>query len=160
LDIHRTVVRRLAWVGALWLGAVMGCAGADEGGGSSQEPDCLDEPADAECDSLYPDTSFPELFERTLEPTCADVACHSAERHQGGLVLADEETAYDNLLGPGSDGRLRVKPGDTQCGKLIVRLETAGESWSMPAGNHLMDTELCVIRNWIADGALREASAP
>jgi hypothetical protein len=108
----------------------------------------------------YPNTSFPEVFSRTLDRKCAEAACHSSERRQGGLVLADEDTAYEHLLGPGSDGRQRVIPGDTQCGKLIVRLETPGEPWSMPAGSHLMDTELCVIRHWIADGALREPASP
>ena len=50
---------------------------------------------------------------------------------------------------------MRVKPGDVQCGKVIVRLESIDKPWSMPPGKgaHLDDKELCAIRHWIKDGA-------
>ena len=63
--------------------------------------------------------------------------------------------AYAALMAPSTAGYPRVAEGDTRCGRVIVRLETPGKSYSMPAGNQLIPEERCSIRHWIANGAKR-----
>lgn len=128
----------------------------------STEPACLAQAGTLNCSPLYGVAAngdiaptFDELWSRTLKPVCAQPGCHVAPNPQNGLALNDENTAYADLLGKSSTGEPRVTPKDLRCGKFIVRLETAGEPWSMPPGNHLDEPVLCVIRHWIANGAQR-----
>ena len=144
---------------ASWLSACSN--GSDEGG----QPECLDAPASLVCERLFGDpldggvvqVDFSRIYSDILAPTCATGggSCHgpaSAGRN-GGLVFDGVDASREMLLRTSSSGRPRVTPGDVQCGELIVRLETAGEPWSMPRGGHLAETELCTIRHWIANGA-------
>lgn len=140
--------------------AAWGCSGGNDGGGTG-EPDCLDQPAELDCNALYGlkdgeiQPTFHDVWENTLSDTCAVAGCHNEAAAQGGMILEPEQRAYDMLLSKGSDDRPRVIPNDVQCGKVIVRLETPGETWSMPPGSHLSEGELCAIRHWIDNGAPR-----
>lgn len=132
------------------------------GGGDHPEPRCLSQPADAACTTVLYGLhngviapTFDDVFTNTLQPVCGASGCHSGQSPQRGLKLDDINAAYQTLLEKNAAGEDRVIPGDVQCGKVIVRLETAGEPWSMPPGHHLDEPTLCAIRHWIADGALR-----
>lgn len=161
--IHRSVERR-AWS---WAGTLVAsfCAPATFSGCSSSDnpgqPACLAQPGNLDCQAAYGlvngeiAPTFDELWTRTLKPTCGVAGCHSGPSPQNGLALDVEDTAYAGLTGPGTDGAPRVKAGDTTCGQFMVRLETPGEPWSMPPGNHLDEPTLCVIRHWVKNGAKR-----
>jgi hypothetical protein len=144
---------------ALLAGAALGgCAG----GSGPTEPTCLAAPADVTCTSaLYGlhggqiAPTFQEVFDNTIAKVCAASGCHSGASPQAGLKLDDIDTAYKALLATNAAGERRVIPGDVKCGKVLVRLETAGETWSMPPGAHLDEQTLCSIRHWIKDGAPR-----
>jgi hypothetical protein len=138
--------------------ALPGCAGPKE---ADAEPLCLSKPADATCtDAAYGVhdgvlmPTFSDVFNGTLKGQCTQAGCHGSVEPQNGLELDVEATAYTDLLGENAaHTEARVIPRNVTCGELIVRLETANESWSMPQGGHLTDQELCAIRHWIADGA-------
>lgn len=139
------------------------CACAPASDTVSTEPECLDAPGPLQCEPLYGLTpegevqpTFADMLKNTFKPTCgSNRACHQSDGAKGGLVLDDEATAHTALLDKGSDGRLRVRPGDLRCGKLIVRLETPDKAWSMPPGKPVDEATLCVIRHWINNGAPR-----
>jgi len=163
---HRSA-SRLSSLGSVLLGLGL-CAAALSGGCGSKsgdgggEPSCLASPPNLDCKALYGlvngqiAPTFDELWIRTLQPTCgSNPSCHAGPNPQHGLALDVEDTAYKDLLGPSSTGEPRVTPGDTSCGKFMVRLETPGQSWSMPPGSHLDESVLCVIRHWVANGAKR-----
>lgn len=144
--------------------AVTAFSSACSDGSAETEPECLPEPANLDCQPLYglnPDTgeiapTFSEVFNTTLKVTCGSQdSCHSSAGANGGLILDDEQKAYDLLLGKGTDGKPRVRPGDVRCGRVIVRLESVDKPWSMPPGGHLDEATLCSIRHWIANGAPR-----
>lgn len=138
--------------------ALVACAGPKE---ADNEPLCLSKPADATCtDAAYGvhdgmlAPTFSDVFNGTLKMHCTQPGCHASVDPQNGLVLDVEATAYTDLLAENAaHTEARVIPNNVTCGELIVRLETANESWSMPQGSHLSDQELCAIRHWIADGA-------
>jgi hypothetical protein len=140
---------------ALLVGATLGAAGCSGGStGNDAQPTCLATPADGACkDPLYQPT-FHELFTNTLQPTCGANGCHSGSNPQGGLQLGDtEQVAYAALMANDENGMPRVTANDLSCGQFIVRLETPGKPWSMPFGSHLDPQKLCVIQQWIAQGA-------
>jgi hypothetical protein len=115
-------------------------------------PTCLAEPVDMACMPQYAPT-YANVFKYTLARTCAQSGCHEGNMPQGGLRLDDIDEAYTNLLDKPAG---RIIPGDLACGKVIVRLETKGASWSMPRGQEqLALEERCSIRQWIANGAER-----
>jgi hypothetical protein len=135
--------------------AAVGCG--SDGGGTKTEPTCLPAPGPRDCTALYQPT-FANVFSQTLQMHCATTRCHVQPTPTGGMALDSLDTAYDNLVNKKSaNGEPRVKPGDTQCGKVIVRLSSVDEPWSMPPGpgSHLMPSELCSIRQWIANGAMK-----
>jgi hypothetical protein len=138
---------------------ISGVACAD-GGTEVAEPTCLEAAGSLTCAPLYGlvdgkiAPTFEQVYTQTLSK-CAVAGCHDAERRAGGMSLSDADTAYAALLSSGGNGRPRVTPGDLACGRFIVRLETAGEAWSMPPSSHLSDTTLCSLRHWINNGAPR-----
>ena len=153
LSRARGVMALVSALVAAGLGAP-GCS--DPGGGASGPPACLDAPAEATCSpaayGLRSDgtiaPTFHDVYSNTLRPVCAQAGCHAGPSPQKGLAMDDEATAYANLVTGG-----RVTAGDLKCGKAFVRLESGGESWSMPPGNPLDEPTLCAIRHWIAAGA-------
>jgi hypothetical protein len=134
------------------------CSSTDGGDG---EPTCLDAAGTLDCSPLYGRQSdgsiaptFQEVYDNTLTG-CAVSGCHSGASPTGGMQLGTIDEAFASLHGKSSTGEPRITPGDIECGKVIVRLETVGESYSMPPANHLKDSELCSIRHWIKNGATR-----
>lgn len=139
----------------------LSCGDEGNGGTDPEEPmapECLPAPADAQCTvRAYPPADgvtykFSNIFGRSIDGTCNVGPCHDAVDPAGGLDMTNERRAYEGLLDMTVDPP-RVTPGDVQCGKLIVYLETPGEWYSMPSGGHLEDAQLCVFRQWIAAGA-------
>jgi hypothetical protein len=126
-----------------------------------EPPACLAEAADATCtNALYGLQSngqiaptFSDVFTNTLSSKCGVSGCHAAPNPENGLELDQIDTAYQDLVTDSAADR--VRPGDVQCGKVIVRLETAGHPWSMPEDSHLDEGSLCSIRHWIKNGAAR-----
>jgi hypothetical protein len=117
-------------------------------------PQCLGtNQADVACLPLYP-AEFPEIFQRTLNATCASagVSCHGQDGKMGGLVFVNMADSYDALLGRTGSAQ-RVMPGDPACSELMVRLDSPGQEWSMPPGTPLDERARCAIRRWIAAGA-------
>ena len=138
--------------------AAVACAG----GSGPSEPACLAEAAAVSCTSaLYGlhggqiAPTFQEVFDNTISKVCAASGCHSGRSPQAGLALDDIDAAHRALLATNASGERRVIAGDVKCGKVIVRLETSGEPWSMPPGAHLDEQALCSIRHWIKNGAPR-----
>ena len=143
--MHRALVASVAL-------ATLSCGNGEP---SPTRPACLSAVDTEQCSPLYP-PEFPELFTAVFSQTCASGGgtCHGPTGRQGGLVFADENEAYDLLLGQ-QGNKTRVIPGDAACSELIVRLDSAGEPWSMPPGAPLSEGARCSIRRWIALGAPR-----
>ena len=76
-------------------------------------------------------------------------SCHSATGRAGGLSLADQQTAYTELMKEG-----RVKPGDPSCSELIVRTSSPGEDYQMPPGDPLDVPARCALIQWVQQGAM------
>ena len=110
---------------------------------------------DTQCTPLYA-PSFDNIFQNTLQPTCAQngASCHTAAGHMGGLTYEDPDQAYDLLLGQ-VDGRARVLPGNPACSILIERLFASDPLRAMPPGAPLSAPERCAFVQWIAQGAKR-----
>lgn len=125
------------------------------GGNNDGEPTCLAAPVSTSCSALYEPT-FDNVWKYTLSTTCAAAGCHSGSMPTGNMALDNEDQAYTNLISVKSaNGEARVNPNDVQCGKVIVRLNSKNESYSMPPGMSLDAGTLCSIDQWIANGAKR-----
>jgi hypothetical protein len=145
-----TAIRGLAAVALAALAAACGSSNA-----SSDEPTCLPEAVNTNCTALYEPT-FDNVFKYTLSTTCAAPSCHSGSQPTGDMALDQIDRAYTNLLSKSTTGDPRITPGDVHCGKLIVRLESKGKSYSMPPPPAMLqDGALCSIAQWIAMGAMR-----
>jgi Big-like domain-containing protein len=102
--------------------------------------------------------TFSSIQANVLTPMCEQ--CHSGASAPHGLRL-DAANSYAMLVGVPSDevpAILRVKAGDPAASYLIQKLEgTASEGERMPAGlPPLPQSTIDVVRQWIADGALRD----
>ena len=131
------------------------CKGDDADGGAGMSgAECL-APLDLDCDEAYSPT-FDTIYDRRLHDTCATggANCHGSSGNQGGLSMADADSAYQALVG-GNGGRARVIPGDPECSLLIRRLESTDPNFLMPRGGRLAPGERCTIRKWVANGAER-----
>ena len=138
--------------------AALVAAGCGGDGNTQTEPTCLPAAGPTDCTAQYQPT-FANVFSVTLKKHCATTGCHVQPTPTGGMALDDLDTAYDNLVNKRSaNGEARVEPGNAKCGKFIVRLSSVNEPWSMAPGpmGHLGDTELCSIRQWIANGATKQ----
>lgn len=115
----------------------------------SPPPECV--VVDTSCAPGYVPT-FTNVYKNTLEAGCgaARSACHSARGRAGGLSLADQATAYQELL---DATKRRVRPGDPACSPLIVRVEGIGEDYQMPTGDPLSAPARCAILQWVLQGA-------
>ncbi|HVW23929.1 MAG TPA: hypothetical protein VHC69_01070 [Polyangiaceae bacterium] len=141
--------------GVIAAGLVGVVAAACSGGNGDDEPACLPQPASTNCTPLYEPT-FDNVWLNTLKPTCAAAGCHSGSMPTGDMALDVEDDAYTNLLTKSTTSEPRVTPGDVKCGKVIVRLHTKDQPYSMPRGQMLDDDTLCSITQWIANGAKRQ----
>jgi hypothetical protein len=115
--------------------------------------DCVE--VDLTCNQLYEPT-FENVFERTLLQKCGTEGdtCHSVDGHMNGLVFAEIDDAYAELLGLTPDGA-RVIPGDPSCSEMIMRISADDPDYLMPPGEPLSPQERCALVKWVAAGALR-----
>lgn len=146
----------LAWsrpLGVAILTVLFGCAGGESGDGEA----CLDG-LDLSCAPLYVATSFDDVFESTLIPSCSvgNSACHAPAGGKGGLTfdVDDPDAAWTALREP-VDAEPRVVPGDPACSSLIQRLHSAETGFQMPPGMLLSEPERCAVTLWVLDGAQR-----
>ncbi len=93
---------------------------------------------------------------------CTDLACHSAQVAQGGLVLEGGQSYAALVNAPASNasahqaGLLRVAPHDPDHSFLLIKLTAPGpgEGSPMPLGRTPLPAEqIQLIRDWIAAGA-------
>jgi hypothetical protein len=94
--------------------------------------------------------------------SCTDLACHSAQVAQGGLVLESGQSYAALVNAPASNasarqaGLLRVAPHDPEHSFLLIKLTSPapGEGQQMPFGRTpLPADQIQLIRDWIAAGA-------
>jgi hypothetical protein len=110
---------------------------------------------DTTCAPGYVPT-FDNVYQNTLQNSCGSTraSCHSATGHQGGLSMADEATAYADLLAMSPNyNRPRVSPGDAACSLMIVRTNSPGTDYQMPPGEPLTKEEQCALVQWVQMGA-------
>jgi hypothetical protein len=144
----------------LWLLAgVLACNGDEDdaaGDAGDGNGSCLAK-LSLDCRPSFEPASYDAIFSNVLRPSCGSSAsgtqCHGAEGMQAGLVLADQDEAYESLLGE-LDGRPRVVRGDPECSMLIQRIESSDPRVRMPLNSPpLSEGQRCAIRQWIAEGA-------
>jgi hypothetical protein len=97
-----------------------------------------------------------------LNRSCTTGPCHNPQSVAGGLILT-EGFSYDNLVGAMAhnaaaqqEGLDRVTPFDLDGSFLLQKLEgpRPGFGSRMPLGAEpLSESEMQIVRNWIADGA-------
>lgn len=130
------------------------CAGSGEGLDSNGRP--VDEgPGSGEL------SAFEQIQETIFTPTCTQ--CHAGAGAPLGLRL-DAGNSYSQLVNVASvevPGLLRVKPGDSANSYLVHKIEGRAASGArMPLGGPaLTQSQIDLIRSWIASGAARPSSA-
>lgn len=141
----------------LGLACVIGCPQDD---GDDDDDDgplaCVEIDADT-CAPLYSPT-WANVYSMTLTTDCATggLSCHASADALGaaehGLFFADMDEARALLLEDRGDATF-VDPGDPGCSQVLARLRTDDVIKRMPPGSMLLDTEICSIEQWIANGA-------
>ena len=102
-------------------------------------------------------TRFSTVYSTVISPNCS---CHISGA-SGGLSMATEQTAYNNLVGVASNcsGALRVSAGSSANSLIWNKVEGSGPVFCgdrMPFGGAQLPQNLRdLIRNWIDDGALQ-----
>ena len=103
-----------------------------------------------------------EIQANVFSPSCATAGCHDNTSQAAGLSLQDADTSYLELVGQFSNqtGQMNVMlvaAGDPDASYLIRKLEgTAGITGQrMPPGTPLPQSDIDIIRTWIANGAAR-----
>ena len=113
------------------------------------------------CDGGEPEPTGPTLsgdVQPLFSRNCATYGCHGGPELQTGLDL-NEGAAHGSLVGVASAQRpemLRVAPGEPDASYLLVKMRgEADEGDLMPPGfAPLAETDLSVVEEWIAAGAL------
>ncbi|HEX7070016.1 MAG TPA: hypothetical protein VF190_04395, partial [Rhodothermales bacterium] len=100
-----------------------------------------------------------EIFDRSC------VGCHrgGGDTLPASLDLSTEDESYQNLVNvpsqhPEAPGRVRVVPGDPDASFLVTKLEGGPDlvGSQMPlGGSALSDSQIQLVRDWIAAGAVR-----
>lgn len=106
--------------------------------------------------------TFDSIQAKVFTPICT--ACHIGASAPQGLRL-DTANSYGLLVGVASTerpGTQRVAPGNPSNSYLIQKLEgTAAVGGRMPLnGTPLSQADINIIRQWITDGAPKDAPAP
>ncbi|MCA9672256.1 MAG: hypothetical protein KC503_41970 [Myxococcales bacterium] len=102
-------------------------------------------------------TRFSTVYSTVISPNCS---CHISGA-SGGLSMATEQTAYNNLVGVASNcsGALRVSAGSSANSLIWNKVEGSGPVFCgdrMPFGGAQLPQNLRdLIRDWIDDGALQ-----
>jgi hypothetical protein len=148
--INENVARLFALLALASLAAGCGGSGGDGGGGGGGGGGA----------QLM--ATFDSIQAQVFTPICT--ACHTGASAPQGLRL-DAANSYGLLVGVASAEQpaiLRVEPGDPDNSYLIQKLEgTAAVGNRMPLnGTPLPQADIDIIRQWITDGALRNAPTP
>lgn len=119
------------------------------------ETPCVED-LDETCTPLSSDVSWSNVYSTVIAEGCAQggTSCHSADGVQGGLSLADEETAWSQLVET-TDSDPAVIPSDASCSDLMKRIESGDPNYQMPVGSPLSAAERCMVQLWIDNGAPR-----
>lgn len=94
-----------------------------------------------------------------LSPKCGTSGCH-VPGGSGLMPLRTTNESFANLVGVASIQKTnlnRVQPGDPDNSYIVRKLEGGPDitGQRMPfGGSRLSDTEIDLVRNWIANGAL------
>ncbi len=138
-----------------------GGGGGGGGGGAPPPPggDPYVPPAPPPPEALMP--TFESIQANVFTPICT--ACHVGAAAPEGLIL-DAANSYGLLVNVSSvqaPDLLRVNPGNPNDSYLIMKLEgTAAVGARMPDGGPpLPQSDIDVIRHWIIEGAMQNASA-
>jgi hypothetical protein len=125
---------------ALLLAAMLaGCPTTPPPCANATLPDCSG--------TVAPD--FATLQATVLAPRCVVMsACHSFEEHEGDVILAAPDEAYETLSP-------YVIPGDATCSALAFRVTTSAPLLRMPPAGGLSAADRCAIVSWIEAGARR-----
>jgi hypothetical protein len=111
--------------------------------GACQGYDCVEVPET--CTPEFEPT-FDALYTNTFTSCALAEACHGSGSSNGLDLGPDADSAWGALV-----EHDYVIPGEPGCGEVSVRL---GDG-VMPPGAPLSEAELCAVRTWIAEGALR-----
>ncbi len=142
------------WIVTAAFGAGCSSGGSGGGGGPSDPP-----PPPPPPPALVP--TLESIQANIFTPICT--ACHAGAAAPEGLML-DAANSYGLLVDVASaqvPGLLRVDPGNPDDSYLIMKLEgTAAVGARMPDGSPpLPQSDIDVIRQWITDGAMQNATA-
>jgi mono/diheme cytochrome c family protein len=91
----------------------------------------------------------PVDFVRQVQPILARacLSCHGPQKQRSALRLDVREQVFKG----GDSGQPAVKPGDAAASALIERVTSTDKSLRMPPeGERLTETEIAVLRKWIA----------
>lgn len=122
--------------------ACAACAAPSEG----EQTACVT--MNLDCRPLVAPPTFDAIYTNILQPTCAAGGgpCHNSGA--GNLDMRSADVAYAALAS-------RIDPSTIGCSTLARRLETTDEAFRMPPGSKLSEPQLCAIRQWMAQGAMR-----
>ncbi|MBX9678820.1 MAG: DUF1549 domain-containing protein [Gemmataceae bacterium] len=82
--------------------------------------------------------------------------CHQPAKARGGYIM----TAFEKLLAAGESGKAAIIPKDAAKSHLIAMITPKDGKAAMPEGKKpLHDTEIDVVRRWIAQGAVDDTPA-
>jgi hypothetical protein len=154
----RSLTQPLRW---LLLTAAIGLLAACGGGGGGYGGGSANTGGGGGGGGAMLEATFDSIQANVFTPICT--ACHIGAAAPQGLRL-DAVNSYGLLVGVASSeqpGVLRVDPGDPDASYLIQKLEgTAAVGNRMPLNQApLTQTQIDAIRQWIIDGAQRDAPA-
>lgn len=96
--------------------------------------------------------TFEDHAQPIFRARCA--ACHNSDKKSGGLDLS----TYTTLMEGGSSGS-SIEPGDPDSSYLYSLVTHDQEPYMPPGNNKIPDTEISVLKKWIAGGALETKSS-
>ena len=108
-----------------------------------------------ECNDT-PSVDYNEIYHTVFEPSCGtmDGDCHATMKNNGakqdGLAFGDESTSYRVLV---QSYRDYVVPGDAAESLVAQRITSDDPQRRMPQLGYLSDEQICLVLQWIADGA-------
>ncbi len=100
--------------------------------------------------SLHADVTYQETIRPLLQNSCLN--CHNPDKHKAGLDLSTYDATMD-----GSDNGKVVETGDAEKSLLYKVLAHTEEPFMPKGGDKLPDSQIEIIRQWIASNAPEKA---
>ncbi len=143
---------------------LVACGGSGEGLDANGRPLYEQSGESNTSGDAFTSGDFNQLQDDVFNVSCATSGCHSGTSAPLGLNL-DAGKAYDKLVGQPSlqiNGLQLVEPNNPDASYLVHKLEgTQGGGVQMPLGKPPVSaSQLALIRQWIANGALSPISSP